>query len=332
MAYRSSSDPLPITIITGYLGAGKTTLLNRILTEEHGMKIAVILNEFGEIGIDGDLVVNVEEEILTMNNGCICCTVREDLVEVLEDLLERREVLDHVVIETTGLAEPGPIVMAFLGHPDLGERFTIDGIVTVVDAYHLDRQLHAAPEVPSQIAYADRILLNKAELLSPDALDAAERAVRAINPLASIIRTSFAAMEVAELLDIGGFDLGREISRDPETDGTGTHHHDEGVGAIALEIAAEIDREALDRWIGGLIDERHADIYRMKGIIAVPETPRPLVIQSVHLLYHWQYGTARREEGPRSRIVFIGRNLEAAELEREFRACIAIGQAPGGAG
>jgi G3E family GTPase len=323
--YRSATDPVPITLVTGYLGAGKTTLLNRILTAGGDQRIAVILNEFGEIGIDADLIVNVEEEVLTLNNGCICCSVREDLIEVLEDLLERRDAFDRIVIETTGLAEPGPVVMAFLGHPELDERFRVDGVVTLVDARHATLQMETAPEVPAQIAYADRILLNKSDLIEADELESIERMIRVINPLAPVLRTSFADTDPIDLLEIGGFDLTRHagIGTERATEPTaGRHRH--AIEAIAIEIDGAIDRETFERWIGGLIDDRHADILRMKGILRVADSTRCLIVQSVHLLYHWQYGGTCDAATP-SRIVFIGRNLDRDEIERGFAACRAGG-------
>lgn len=320
MPYRTTDEPIPITIITGYLGAGKTTLLNRILAADHGERIAVILNEFGEVAIDGELVVNVEEEVITLSNGCICCTVRGDLIETLEDLLERREAYDRIIVETTGLAEPGPMVMAFLGHPDLGERFDVDGIVTVADARHLARQLDSASEVRSQIAYADRILLNKSDLVEPGELDAAARALRRINPLAEIVTTSFSDTDLFPLLDIGGFDLSRVDSTTP--DGAVRFEramHDEKIHAVTIDMEGSVERESFERWIGALIDGRHADILRMKGLIAIENIDRGMIVQSVHLLYHWQYGPAW--SGPRRcRMVFIGRNLDARELRAGLEA------------
>jgi len=322
MAYRSSSDPLPVTILTGYLGAGKTTLLNEILTGDHGRRIAVIQNEFGEIGIDHDLVVNIEENVYTMTNGCICCTVRDDMVEVLEELLERGGGLDHIVIETTGIAEPGGVVMTFLTHPDAGEAFLLDGVVTVVDAVNLPRQLDHGSEARAQIAYADAILLNKTDLVDAVALDAVEALVGSINPTAAISRTTFARSDIYALLDIGGFDPAR-ITLGPSLSGRDHHHHAhaDAIGSISLRADAPLDFDRFERWTAGLIEERHADIYRMKGILNVAGSDRRLIFHAVHALSSWQYGRPWEAERRESRLVIIGRGLDGEALERGFAGC-----------
>ncbi len=323
MAYRSSSEPLPVTILTGYLGAGKTTLLNEILTGDHGRRIAVIQNEFGEIGIDHDLVVNVEENVYTMTNGCICCTVRDDLVEVLEELVEQGGQLDHIVIETTGIAEPGGVVMTFLTHPDAGETFLLDGVVTVVDAVNLLRQLDHGSEARAQIAYADAILLNKTDLVDAGALDAVEALVRSINPTAALVRTEFARSDIHALLDIGGFDPAR-ISLGAPLPGQGHHHpHTDAIGSVSLRANMELDFDRFERWTAGLIEERHADIYRMKGILNVAGSDRRLIFHGVHALSSWQYGRRWEEDRRESRLVIIGRGLDGDALERGFAGCLA---------
>jgi G3E family GTPase len=211
-----SNTKIPVTVLTGFLGAGKTTLLNRILSEEHGQRIAVIENEFGEVGIDQALVINADEEIFEMNNGCICCTVRGDLIRILGQLLKRRDKFDRILVETTGMADPGPVAQTFFMDEDMKARFTLDGLVTVVDAKHLLLHLDSQEEAQKQVAFADVILLNKCDLVSEDELDTVERRVRAINGLAKLIRTTNAAAPITSVLDVGGFDLARAVELNPE--------------------------------------------------------------------------------------------------------------------
>ncbi len=208
-------DKTPVTILTGFLGAGKTTLLNRILTEEHGLRIAVIENEFGEIGIDHELVINADEELFEMNNGCICCTVRGDLIRILGNLMRRRDKFDHILIETTGLADPGPVVQTFFVDEDLREKLSVNGVVTLVDAKHILAHLDDSDEAREQIAFADILLLNKCDLVSPEDLDALEKRIRSMNALTKIIRTTNAALPIAQVLDIGGFRLDRAMELNP---------------------------------------------------------------------------------------------------------------------
>lgn len=206
---------IPVTVLTGFLGAGKTTLLNRILGEHHGQRIAVIENEFGEVGIDQALVINTDEEIFEMNNGCICCTVRGDLIRILGQLLKRRDKFDRILVETTGMADPGPVAQTFFMDDDMKAEFTLDGLVTVVDAKHLALHLDDSEECRKQVAFADVILLNKCDLVSEDELDTVERRVRGINAMAKLIRTTNAAAPIAEVLDVGGFDLSRAMEVNP---------------------------------------------------------------------------------------------------------------------
>ena len=211
MSYRT-----PVTILTGFLGSGKTTLLNRILTERHGLRIAVIENEFGEIGIDHELVINAEEEIFEMNNGCICCTVRGDLIRIMGNLAKRRDKFDHVIIETTGLADPGPVVQTFFVDTDIKESFSLDAVITLVDAKHVLQHIDESTEAKEQIAFADILLLNKSDLLTPAELDRLEARIKSMNGVAQVHRTVNAQFEVARILNVGGFNLERAIGLDPK--------------------------------------------------------------------------------------------------------------------
>ncbi len=319
MSFRSYNDPVPITVVTGYLGAGKTTLLNHILNGGHGRRIAVIMNEFGEIAIDHELVLNVEEGIYTLANGCICCTVRDDLVEVLEDLMQRREAFDHIIVETTGLAEPGGIIMTFLTHPDVGDTFTVDGIVTVVDALHLADQLVRSPEVAHQIAYADLLLLNKCAGLSPAALAVLEESLRSINPMATLIRASHAAVDIDAVLDIGGFDPAR---LEPGQ-AVANVAHEADVVSLGIRIPGAVDLECFERWVGELLASHHESIYRMKGILAIAGQPRRYIFHGVHALSSWQYGELWGDSPRESRFVLIGKSLPSESLRDGLQRCVA---------
>jgi len=233
---------IPVTVLTGFLGSGKTTLLNRILTENHGKRIAVIENEFGEIGIDQALVINADEEIFEMNNGCICCTVRGDLIRILGNLMKRRDKFDHILVETTGMADPGPVAQTFFVDDDLRDLFSLDGIVTLVDAKHVSLHLDDSNECKEQIAFADVLVLNKTDLVSEAELDALERRVSAMNSMAKVIRARNADVPIAQVLDIGGFDLERAVAAKPSFltpeypfEWAGTFNLAEGIYELALE-------------------------------------------------------------------------------------------------
>jgi G3E family GTPase len=451
-----SRDRIPVTVLTGFLGSGKTTLLNRILTEQHGLRIAVIENEFGEIGIDQALVINADEEVFEMNNGCICCTVRGDLIRILGSLAKRREKFDHVILETTGLADPGPVAQTFFVDDEIGRSFRLDGIVTLVDAKHVGLHLDESEECRQQIAFGDVILLNKTDLADEATLAALEARIRSMNALARIERCERAGVEVRQVIDIGGFDLARALETRPtflepeypfewagifelepgfhplalqpgpdptmtlmcrpfaaeagqslealaeevflafsernkpvalganlepgarvatlrlegpgekrfelrirekgryvlftqhrpeefalailDTSGRAivpieerfwapSHSHDAAVGSVGLHSDRPLDSERFGSWIRGLLRDRGTDIFRSKGIVHFADQPGRFVFQGVHMLLDGREEGSFGGKPPATDLVFIGRGLDRAELERGFRSCLA--DAPG---
>jgi G3E family GTPase len=312
---------VPVTILTGYLGAGKTTLLNRILSEQHGLRIAVIVNEFGELGIDHQLIVATDESIVEMSNGCLCCTVRADLIGALGRILAQGRAWDRVIIETTGLADPGPVIQSFLLDAVLKRTTELDAIVTVVDAKHIAAHF-AAPEAEEQIAFADVIVLNKLDLVNPDELEQVERRIRMSNPLARLHRASHCELPIASVLGLSAFDLSRVLRVDPALLDDVPHEHDSSVEAVCLNLPGTIDDRRLNRWLLELVAQRGPDLFRLKGILNVNDERRRFVVQGVHMLLDgrpglpWQHGEERMNQ-----LVFIGRRLDRAELERGFRDC-----------
>jgi G3E family GTPase len=356
---------IPVTVLTGYLGAGKTTLLNRILSEDHGQRYAVIVNEFGEIGIDGELVVGADEEVFEMNNGCVCCTVRGDLIRVLQGLMKRqasaKRGFDAIIIETTGLADPGPVAQTFFVDEEVKAKARLDSVTTVVDAKHVLLSLSESREAREQIAFADQIVLNKTDLVSEDELKMIEARLRRLNPLATIHRAVRSQVPLNAVLKRGGFDLERIIALEPQflnpAHGEAGHVHDEScdhdhhdhqhdhahghdhdhdhgghaerlhlddIKGVSLRLERPVDGVKMTRWLNELLAAQGPDILRAKGIVSVAGEDRRLVFQAVHMMLEGDLQRPWTEaESRESRMVFIGRNLDEASLRAGFEACAA---------
>ena len=447
-------NKVPVTILTGFLGSGKTTLLNRILSEQHGKKIAVIENEYGEVGIDQGLVINADEEVFEMSNGCICCTVRGDLIRVLGNLMKRRDKFDYVLVETTGLADPGPVAQTFFMDEEISSEFTLDGIVTLVDAGHIEQQLGRSEESSEQVAFADVLILNKTDLVSDKALNNLESRLRDMNSMTKIVRAEQAKVPVETVLNLSAFDLDEVLKRrpsflepeypfewtgvfkvdpgsyelvleegpdpemslvispnqgpsedelkngaescvrlyaeNPELIYPGTlipldkhiklqlqesgskkflievdksmnigicsqhtaeefemklksrkvnqegnilfplseriwvaeHEHDDEVGSIAIERVGDVDPEKLNTWMGKLLSEKGVDIFRTKGFISYAGNPKRIVFQGVHMLFTAQPDIEWGDEPRRNQLVFIGRNLDEEQMQKDFDKCL----------
>jgi G3E family GTPase len=355
MPIQDTSAKIPVTVLTGYLGAGKTTLLNRILSEPHGKKFAVIVNEFGEIGIDNELVVNADEEVFEMNNGCICCTVRGDLVRIIDGLMRRKGKFDAIIVETTGLADPAPVAQTFFMDEAVGAKTKLDAVVTVADAKWLSDRLKDAPEAKNQIAFADVILLNKTDLVTPGELSELEARIRGLNPYARLHRTERAKIDINEVLGRNAFDLDRILTIEPdfleieERDhdhhhhdhshdhgdhdhgahhhhhGNGLkHYHDEDMQSVALRTDKALDADKFFPWIQDLVAKDGPSILRCKGILSFKDDPERFVFQGVHMILDGDHQRPwRADEARDSRIVFIGRNLPEDKIRQGFESCVA---------
>ncbi len=346
----TNEKKIPVTVLTGYLGAGKTTLLNRILSEPHGKKYAVIVNEFGEIGIDNELIVGADEEVFEMNNGCICCTVRGDLIRIIDGLMRRKGKFDAIIVETTGLADPAPVAQTFFVDENVGNKTRLDAVVTVADAKWLRDRLRDAPEAKNQIAFADVILINKTDLVTSEELREVEARIRGINPYAKLHRTQRAQIPLAEVLDRKAFDLERILDIEPaflEADehdhdhdhghdhhhgvhdhahahGGLKHYHDEEMQSIALSTDKPLDPDKFFPFIQNLTQAEGPNILRSKGILSLLDDPKRFVFQGVHMMLDGDHQREwRTDEKRESRIVFIGRNLPEEKIRKGFESCVA---------
>jgi G3E family GTPase len=356
MPEETVQEKVPVTVLTGYLGAGKTTLLNRILSEQHGKKYAVIVNEFGEIGIDNDIVVGADEEVFEMNNGCICCTVRGDLVRILDGLMRRKGKFDAIIVETTGLADPAPVAQTFFIDENIGRKTRLDAVVTVADAKWLNDRLKDAPEAKNQIAFADVILINKTDLVTPEELSEVEARIRGINPYAKVHKTQRAKIDLDQVLGRNAFDLDRILDIEPDflgaddhdhhhhdhdhghdhdhhhdhdhkhahSHGGLKHYHDEDMQSISLRTDKPLNPDKFFPWVQELVQKEGPSILRCKGILSFKGDDERFVFQGVHMILDGDHQRPWKDGEKRdSRIVFIGRNLPGKAIAEGFESCVA---------
>ncbi|QIE28184.1 P-loop guanosine triphosphatase YjiA (plasmid) [Caballeronia sp. SBC1] len=327
---------IPVTVLTGFLGAGKTTLLNRILSEQHGRRYAVIVNEYGELGIDGGLVVGAEDEVIELNNGCVCCKVRGDLIRVVSGLIKRKGGFDGILIEMSGLADPAPVVQTFFVDDVIRQRTRLDSVICVADARHLQARLVDSREAAEQLAQADIVLLNKMDIVDATGLVSVETSIRNINPTAALLHSVRCAVPLASLLDRGAFDLKRlhlanspedadELPRDERpfrhiSVGLGRHSH--GIDCVSLCVDKPLERSRFLSWLQQLVVEQGQDLLRAKGIVDMAGSDRRFVFQGVHMTMDTDFDRPWRVDEVRdSRLVFIGRNLDRRGLRESIGHC-----------
>jgi G3E family GTPase len=328
----SQENMVPVTILTGFLGAGKTTLLNRILREHHGRRIAVIENEFGEAGIDNDLLMQERgEQIVEMNNGCLCCTVRGDLIRILGSLKQKRQAgelsFERVIIETTGMADPGPVAQTFFMDDDIGEYYLLDSVITLVDAKHAPKQLDEFEEAQEQVGFADRILLSKTDLVAEDDVATLKERLVQMNPRAPIKPVHFGQAPIEEILDIRGFNLNAILELDPEFLEDDHHHHADDVGSFVFRAAAPFDGLKLEEFLSSVIQVYGQDLLRYKGVLSLKDNPNRVVFQGVHMLMGGDVGRPwGADESRQSVMVFIGRKLPKDVFMQGLERCLVKAQ------
>jgi len=320
---------IPVSVISGFLGAGKTTLVNDLMRQRTTERIGVVVNEFGEVGIDGQLIVADQEVLIEISNGCVCCTVRADLVASVKELLARTQQsadkgLDRLIIETSGLADPAPVLQTFLADPDLREEVELESVITVVDAYHFRQQLGDAI-VREQVAFADVVMMNKADLVAEEALELLKQEVRSLNRTAAVITATHSQVPADFLLGVRRFSLPTLLEIEPEllNDAPHDHEHDTSIQSCALVETGALDPDRFNRWINQLVQQHGQQLMRMKGVLHFRSEPRRFHFHSVHMLLEaspgrpWRTGEARD-----NKFVFIGRNLDMRRLREGFVDCL----------
>ena len=318
---------VPVTILTGFLGAGKTTLLNRILKEDHGQRIAVIENEFGEVGVDSAIIEKSDEQIVEMNNGCVCCTVRGDLIRILGTLREKRDTgalkFDRVIIETTGMADPGPVAQTFFTDEEIGKYYLLDSILTVVDAKHAEKQLDEFREAQEQVGFADRILMSKTDLVAEEETAKLIERLRRMNPRAPVKKVHFGAAPIEEILDIRGFNLNAILELDPEFLAESHHEHHDEVESFVFRSKKPFNGDKLEQFLSGIIQVYGPDLLRYKGVLWMKGNPRRVVFQGVHMMMGGDMGKPWGRDKKQSVMVFIGKKLPKDLFIAGLEECLA---------